>query len=310
MDKHGIAMSFHLNRIISDVRPINWPSLCNTINHFNRNGYTLDMQHRVASRIAAVVAFGKNGPSKQKAETTYDRVLFKMLHTQSFSHIELQERRIWERGDLKVRCVAERYGTEFGPKNRPGSGERYEDSDLEGACLRQMQDLDVRPQRRGQPIGIDFGSMYSLPRRPKTTAPPAIVHKVPYVEGTTKIWRARVDKEKPLWGKVALVLDTGRYDGVTTKICQEMARFGAKVALTYVDEGDNAANANEVAENIRLHGGRAIALAGMPHRSEKYSDKVNEEDIYIRELIIQTLRAFKAKQLHIIGMYPSTSVRI
>lgn len=102
--------------------------------------------------------------------------------------------------------------------------------------------------------------------------------------------------------KVALVLDSGRTDGVTEEVCLSLTRLEARIALTYVGDGDNRANADRVVEKVRQAGGTAMALEGVPYRSVTYTDKEGEVDSYMGDLIAQALKAFDAHKLQVIGM--------
>ncbi|KUI54557.1 hypothetical protein VP1G_01993 [Cytospora mali] len=292
MEEHGIEISFLVNRIISGIRPIHWKSLCQDINHFACNGYSLDMLCKVSTRVAVIAAFGKNGPTNQEESIIYDRVLAAMLHTPCHWDAEkIQDKDLLQHHHAIYNCLADRYKTEHDGCNEPPS--------TPGVFFGSVSGLGKRLGRILEAVERESEGIQSCQYQCLDPMAPIDDHS----EKTNKshmIWVTEVLKEVPLAGKVAFVLDSGRHDGVAAKVCQELARLGAMIALTYVDEGENRAKAEELVEKIRLGGGQALALDGVPYRSGIYSDRENGQDSYIEQLAFRALRAFGAKQFHVI----------
>lgn len=279
MENHGIELSFLLNRIIHDARPLNWKSLRDTINHYAYNGYTVDMLRKIGSRLAAIAAVGMNYRNKEDEAVIYDNVLAELLHTPC----HWGNKRPRGRADITQSsaidmCFTDRYKAKLADDpTLPQPGWFLEPPP------RYMNRVRGRIHRG---LSRFHGSTTGGDHNPVDV----------WIEET-------VMKEVPLAAKVALILDSGRSDGVTEEVCLELARLGASIALTYVGEGENCSKANQLVENVRLAGGQAIALHGLPYRSANYTDKEGDGDSYIGDLVSQALKAFDAKQLHVIGMY-------
>lgn len=66
--------------------------------------------------------------------------------------------------------------------------------------------------------------------------------------------------------RLALVLHTGRHDGVTKACCQELARIGNDVVILFADTKDEAIamHMEEAVHLVERFGGKAIALARLP----------------------------------------------
>ncbi|KUI63481.1 hypothetical protein VM1G_10293 [Cytospora mali] len=292
MDEHGIEVSFLVNRIVSDVRPIHWKSLCQDLNHFACKGYNLDMLRKVSTRVAVIAAFGKKDPTNQEESITYDRVLAAMLHTPCHWDAEkIKDKDFLQHHHAIYNCLADRYKAQHDGWNEPPGTPGVFFGSVTG--LGKSLGLVLKAVRRGSKGIESCQSQCSDPMVPIDD----------HSEKTNKAhmpWVTEVLKEVPLAGKVAFVLDSGRHDGVTAKVCQELARLGAMIAFTYVDEDENRAKAEELVEKIRLGGGQAIALDGVPYRSGTYSDRENGQDSYIEQLAFRALQAFDAKQFHVI----------
>ncbi|ROV93151.1 hypothetical protein VMCG_08731 [Cytospora schulzeri] len=282
MQKHGIELSFLLNRITPDTRPINWKSLRDTINHYAFNGYSADMLCKLGSRVAAIAAVGNIRREKKNEATIYDNVLAELLHTPCHWGDDKSENRdYWGFMKAMGECLADRYKAKQADDPQLAlidAHVRRPDSRL-GYRLRAAEDQHYH----GISVELGFDGRV-IGDEPKDT----------------KIWMEKVIMEVPLAGKVALVLHAGRSDGVTGEVCLELARLGASIALTYVDVGDMRAVAEELVEKIRLSGGQAVALGGIPYRSETYSDKESDQDSYVGDLVLKALKAFDSKQLHLI----------
>ena len=68
-------------------------------------------------------------------------------------------------------------------------------------------------------------------------------------------------KERPLQGKVAIVTDSGRTDGVSRVAALAVGRLGASVAITYTYQ-DNESEAAETAQLVREAGSQAFIVRG------------------------------------------------
>lgn len=289
MEKHGIELSFLLNRIVLDARPINWKNLRDTINHYALNGYSVDMLRKVGSRVAAIAVVGNNCRNKQEEAMIYDKVLAKLLHTPCpWDGSGSQNEDHSHQSKVIRKCLADRYKAEH----------------ANDAPVADSGAFDA-----GQPdwrVEVMLSYAQGIPRRFSEKGFRLNCGLTEEEYDSTKTWLGKVVREMPLVGMVALVLDSGRHDGVTEEVCLELARLGANIALTYVNEGENRAKASELIEMILLAGGQAIALDGVPYRSETYTDKAGDEDNYIGDLVFRALKAFDSKQLHVIGMHLPT----
>lgn len=288
MEEQGIQVFFLMNTIVPNTRPIDWNSLRDTMNYYTIRGYSVDMLRKVGSRVAAMAC--KDSEKKQDEAAIYDRILAEALHTpRNWDAVQGPLREYARQVETINGCLFARYRAE-NPYHPPNSMlAKFGAVMLDGR-------LDIMLKYAEQPPTSDVETKF----RNRCDLSPREYD-------FTKTWLVSTVRENPLTGRVALVLDSGRLDGVTEEVCVKLTFLGAKVALTYVDEGENLAKANELVGKMRGAGGQAVALEGKPYRSEVYTDKEGEQEKYVKDLVFQTLRTFHSKQLHIIGTYLLTS---
>lgn len=119
-------------------------------------------------------------------------------------------------------------------------------------------------------------------------------------------WGSDVSDDEGLEGSLALVLDSGRRDGVTEACCRELSRQGCRIALVY-DAPDGYEAAFSVKRGITEAGGKCEIVGGCPFRYEAYS---NGDDAvrYIGKTIRRALLVLEAERFNIIGnLYPACS---
>lgn len=107
----------------------------------------------------------------------------------------------------------------------------------------------------------------------------------------------------PLLELTALVLDSGRGDGVTEACCLELARHGARVAVACVGNDSKScdAMARSVCESIQDTTGAVIPVSGIPYRSGMYTDYDSGGARYIRQIIEDALDWCNADEFQVIG---------
>lgn len=120
--------------------------------------------------------------------------------------------------------------------------------------------------------------------------------------GTGGSWSATTSDELPLSARCAIVLDSGRDDGVTEACCERLSRMGAKVAVTFVgDEAeDGAMMICDLVERLCQAGGWAVAIRGIPYRTMSYSEQPPGVR-FVEELINQALHDLGRNQFDIVG---------
>lgn len=281
LNEYGIELSFLINRIVDDSSPLNWETLRDTVNSYASNGYNVEMLRKIGARVGAVAAVGMNHRDTEEEALIYDKALMALLHApQHWGFDEYRDADPLSNLLVINTCFTDRYNA-----NLPG------DPPL-------------------PPVSWRFAPPQSYaPANPSTHhgGPPQPQHRDESVQQEHDLvitWiRQKVNHEVPLDGKVALVLDSGRSDGVTQEVCLELARLGAKVALAYDGGGESGSRARQVIEKVVLAGGQAIGVCGLPYRSVAYTDKQGDHDYYIGDMVTQALKSFGAGKFHVIGMY-------
>ncbi|KAJ4390162.1 hypothetical protein N0V93_007636 [Gnomoniopsis smithogilvyi] len=109
------------------------------------------------------------------------------------------------------------------------------------------------------------------------------------------------EESLPLSGRCALVLDSGRDDGITAACCEGLSNMGATVALTFVGDtyDDGATRANRLVETLSQAGGKVVAVGGIPYRMKTRSEQPAGVR-FVEELIDQVLRDLGHKQFDIV----------
>lgn len=104
-----------------------------------------------------------------------------------------------------------------------------------------------------------------------------------------------------LRGSVALVLDSGRRDGVTEACCLELARQGCHIALVYDGSSVSHEAAYGVAQKIRRAKGDCEIVTGCPYRYEAYSNGGEGAIGYMAKTVQRALLVLGASRFDIIG---------
>lgn len=228
----------------------------------------------LAADLARNIAFGEAGPTPEQEDELYDQVM------EAF---------------LKTRAILDRGPGRFDVRTRQEfmASCHMDDQPSGRAEIQDDENFDAPHEV------VDGGGDQEMTDAagPSTETPD---HEMQDVAGSST---AATGKVAPLSGKVAVVLDSGRDDGVTEACSLELARLGASVAVTYVP--DHAGACEEMVlkliRDIRAAGGVATMVQGLPFRSEKYSCAELETDIYIGELMDLVLNEFGAKKVDCIG---------
>lgn len=111
------------------------------------------------------------------------------------------------------------------------------------------------------------------------------------------------ESHQPLRNKAALVLETGRDDGITQECCLKLAHLGAKVALAF-DPADNGFEAaSRVVQNVQSKGGTIVSVEGIPYRHAIYSDGADAHAGFVGHLVKRALAMLQVDAFHVIGMY-------
>ena len=93
-------------------------------------------------------------------------------------------------------------------------------------------------------------------------------------------------------GKIAIITGSGRENGIGAGIAHAFVRNGARVVINYVSDA-TAPRAAGVVSKIEENGGQAIAVR---------ADVSTQEGA--RKIVMETLKAFKADRIDILGMLP------
>lgn len=95
---------------------------------------------------------------------------------------------------------------------------------------------------------------------------------------------------------IALVLDSGRRDGITEACCLELARLGARVLLTSTTNTDDSNNGAPKVFDI---------IEGLPYRSETYSGNSSDDEVVlVGSLVRKALEDYGVENFDIIGKAP------
>lgn len=108
----------------------------------------------------------------------------------------------------------------------------------------------------------------------------------------------------PLSGLCALVLDSGRNDGITAACCEGLSKMGAKLAFTFVgnDDDDGVTMAGHLIEKLSQAGGTVVAVGGVPYRRRSYSAQPDGV-LFIEELIDQALHDLGHSHIDILSKF-------
>lgn len=102
-------------------------------------------------------------------------------------------------------------------------------------------------------------------------------------------------------GAVALVLDSGRRDGVTEACCLELAQQGCHVALVFDGSSVSFEAAYGVARKIKKAKGKCEIVPGCPYRYEAYSNGGEGAIGYLEKTVQRALTVLGASGFDIIG---------
>lgn len=120
--------------------------------------------------------------------------------------------------------------------------------------------------------------------------------------------RPGLDRCQPLCDKAALVLDTGRDDGVTEACCLELARLGARIALSFEGADCGCEAAFQIVQNVKEAGGEIVAIEGIPYRYEIYSDGATSDSGFIDNIAHHALAVLEVGVFDLIGKHTTYMV--
>lgn len=253
------------------------------LNQLATHGYSRDMNRIIGCRIARAVAWGDRRLTGREADAIYSQVLVRLQRMrQGFTlktRIESLQT-IISRAQFLKRIL--HHAENRGP-DTPGGGRRNGITEVQSTA--------------------DIPSV-STSSQPQPLLIPKLKHMFPGLQRLSDI---------PLRGQVALVLHSGRRDGVTEACCLELAQLGATVAFTYT-QGE--VRSKEMANNIlgkimEAKGAAAIATAidipAVPYRYEIYTERPHEDVKFIDGAVKYVLGYFQINKFDIIGMFCCSS---
>ncbi|KAF3767227.1 hypothetical protein M406DRAFT_69389 [Cryphonectria parasitica EP155] len=261
-DSVGIELSFVMNAVVPHMKPSVDDNWRVTLNCFSRRGFSNWEKRQIGIDLARRVAFGENGPTPEQKEELYDKVLEQFLRSRMlFRQYSLSEILLWNREQM-LRSFTSSRKVSCPPQ-----------IETPARIILEPPPEIVEGTITEQEMGNDVESAMELTANP----PPALA------------------------GKVALILDSGRGDGVTEATCLELARLGAKVGVTYVPSVQGCEMALRVVQEIRRNGGKAQKVPGIPFRSKNYSYPDGGDDTnYIHELLGLLVDSLQVSQIDII----------
>lgn len=114
---------------------------------------------------------------------------------------------------------------------------------------------------------------------------------------------AAIVSECALANCVALILHSGRHDGVTQACCWELARLGSKVAVLFsYTDSTTATGIKEVISLVERSGGKAVAIAGLPFWTVA-NVPGKSKLLFHGKAIQRALEALNSHSFDIIGMF-------